>query len=346
MIVAMIPLRFVLVFTTLCATTLVGQQRVEKSTMLPAGKVTITYAPTELRGREPETSLEMGDVWRMSAGWAAELKTDAPLMCGDATIPPGDYRMSARYQGPSNWRLLLFRGPTIFVPGTSSMVMPFEFASDEKAQETLAIDLTPDKNEFGLKLHWGTMSLSARFQALEVSSVEAKIGGKPSRFEFFHLPSTRSMHMRVATGERLLFGTWHHDGVRYDLYGEHDRNVMHLLMKNFTATDAKRGLKHTKQNYEQTLEYLKSNPDDAADVRAWADKTSDEIKELERLAERAAARPAKLQVRGNLVALREGSKALTCMAKTEDDAFSIHLTFGQRRAEFVVPHAQLMPKSE
>ncbi|MHC4852125.1 MAG: hypothetical protein ACYTF5_08910, partial [Planctomycetota bacterium] len=75
---ALIPVELVLLLLLLAAGNLAAQpqDRMRVGVKVPGGKVAVSYASTTLRGRAIDKDLKVGDVWRMSAGPAAELITD------------------------------------------------------------------------------------------------------------------------------------------------------------------------------------------------------------------------------------------------------------------------------
>ena len=95
----------------------VGQERYVDGTWLE-----ITYGRPSLRGRDVFGSganygkalidLPLGDwgpppVWRAGANVTTRLNTEATLVMGDKTIPPGEYSLFIDVKGPGNWTLIV-----------------------------------------------------------------------------------------------------------------------------------------------------------------------------------------------------------------------------------------------
>ncbi len=101
----------------------------------------------------------------MSAGQAAELTTTVPLLSGTRVIAPGKYRLSARFKGGTNFRLMLFRGPFVFTKGTPYIEVPLRLHEVERGRDKLSwfVRLDPEegpKGDVRFRLQWGKLSLN------------------------------------------------------------------------------------------------------------------------------------------------------------------------------------------
>ncbi|MHC4515467.1 MAG: hypothetical protein ACYS5W_17460, partial [Planctomycetota bacterium] len=252
---ALIPVELVLLLLLLAAGNLAAQpqDRMRVGVKVPGGKVAVSYASTTLRGRAIDKDLKVGDVWRMSAGPAAELITDVPLICGTTVIAPGQHRLSARYLGSRRFTLMLFRGPFIYTRGTPYREISLRFHDEERSRDQLSfrVRLDPDegpKGEVRFQTYWGKHSLNFNLQVVPMTKAKWTLAGKPATLTFFELPRNKKVVDQVKAGIRVHFGMLVQDGtdsskggngIRYDLFGVNTRQGYYVECRNFTVPDAR-----------------------------------------------------------------------------------------------------------
>jgi hypothetical protein len=222
------------------------QERMTVGVKVPGGKVSVSYTSTTLRGRAINKDLKAGDVWRMSAGPAAELITEVPLIAGTLVIAPGRHRLSARYLGNQHFRLLLFRGPPVFAKGTPYRELPLRFHEEERSRDQLSFRLQFDKEEgtkgeVRFRTYWGKHSLNFNLQVLPMSKTRWTLAGKPATLTFFELPRNEKIVDDVKAGIRVHFGMLVQDdkSIRYDLFGVNTRRGYYVECRNFTVPDTR-----------------------------------------------------------------------------------------------------------
>ncbi len=222
------------------------QDLVHVGVKVPGGKVAVSYTPADLRGRSISKDLKVGDVWRMSAGPAAELDTEVPLMHGTTVIAPGKHRLSARYLGGQRFTLMLFRGPHVYTKGTPYREIPLRFHEHERSREKLSFRVLLDteegpKGEVRFRTHWGKQSLNFNLQVLPLVKAKWTLAGKPATLTFFELPRNKKVVDQVKAGIRVHFGMLVQDGggIRYDLWGVNTSRGYRVECRNFTVPDAR-----------------------------------------------------------------------------------------------------------
>jgi hypothetical protein len=125
-----------------------------------AGKaVSIDYGRPSLKGRDMLGQAQVGQAWRMGADAAPTLKTDADLAFGAASVPKGEYILTATKVSAEQWHLNVLgkadRAKVADVPLTTATL--------PQSVEQFTIALTGDKDKGSLELHWGTTALKASF---------------------------------------------------------------------------------------------------------------------------------------------------------------------------------------
>jgi hypothetical protein len=193
--------------------------------------------------------LKVGDVWRMSAGPAAELITEVPLIAGTKVIAPGRHRLSARYLGNQRFTLMLFRGPRVYQKGTPYRELPLRFHDEERSRDQLSFRVRLDteegpKGEVRFRAYWGKHSLNFNLQVLPVRKTKWTLAGKPATLTFFELPRNKKIVDQVKAGLRVHIGMLVQDSkdgnaIRYDLFGVNTRRGYYVECRNFTVPDAR-----------------------------------------------------------------------------------------------------------
>ena len=125
-----------------------------------AGKaVSIDYGRPSLKGRDMLGQAQVGQAWRMGADTATTLKTDADLAFGAASVPKGEYILTATKVSADQWHLnVLGKADRAKVAD-----VPLATGTLPQSVEQFTIALTGDKDKGSLELHWGTTALKASF---------------------------------------------------------------------------------------------------------------------------------------------------------------------------------------
>ena len=127
-----------------------------------AGKaVTIDYGRPSLKGRDMLGQAQVGQAWRMGANAATALKTEADLSFGTATVPKGEYILTATKIAADQWQL------NVLAKADRAKVADAPLVTETLPQsvEQFTIDLSGQGNKGELRLRWGTTALKASFTA-------------------------------------------------------------------------------------------------------------------------------------------------------------------------------------
>ncbi len=138
-----------------------GERGEAKATV--AGKVvTIDYGRPSLKGRDMLAQAQVGQAWRMGANAATSLKTDAELSFGTATVPKGEYVLTATKLAADKWQLNVLakddRTKRVADAPLATETLP-------ESVEQFTIELSGEGNKGELRLRWGTTALKTPFTA-------------------------------------------------------------------------------------------------------------------------------------------------------------------------------------
>jgi hypothetical protein len=136
--------------------------RGEAKVTLGGKAVSIDYGRPSLRGRDMLGRAEVGQNWRMGADAATTLKTEADLAFGAASVPKGDYILTAKKLGDDKWQLNVHQSNP---DRTVVAEVPLTTSTLPESVEMFTIDLTGKEKAGELALKWGTTSLVAPFTA-------------------------------------------------------------------------------------------------------------------------------------------------------------------------------------
>jgi hypothetical protein len=124
-----------------------------------AGKaVLIDYGRPSLKGRDMLGQAEVGKAWRMGADAETTLKTDADLTFGGASVPKGEYVLTATKLADGKWQLNVATKEKAKVAD-----VPLETGKLPASVETLTIELTGEKDKATFTMSWGEVALKAGF---------------------------------------------------------------------------------------------------------------------------------------------------------------------------------------
>jgi hypothetical protein len=145
----------------LCGTLALAQggARGKSELALEGGKVSVDYGRPNLRGRNLETMLPVGQEWRTGSDSPTTLTTDVGLKFGDAAVPAGTYTVSTKLVEPGTWHLILRNAEKATVAE-----VPLTFGKSDTSIEQFTIELTKQGNGGRMALKWGTLALATDFQ--------------------------------------------------------------------------------------------------------------------------------------------------------------------------------------
>lgn len=149
--------------TLLAASTCLAQAnpRGEAKLELNGKTITVDYGRPSLKGRDMLGKATVGQSWRMGADGATTLKTAAELSFGATVVPQGDYTLTAKKTGETDWQLEIHGAE-----GEVIATVPFESGKLEESVEEFTIVLKEGEEGGGkLKLKWGTQALWTAFTA-------------------------------------------------------------------------------------------------------------------------------------------------------------------------------------
>ena len=122
--------------------------------------MTIDYGRPSLKGRDMLAQAQVGQAWRMGANAPTALKTEADLSFGTATVPKGEYVLTATKLAADKWQLNVLakddRARKIAEAPLATETLP-------ESVEQFTIDLSAEGNKGELRLRWGTTALTTTF---------------------------------------------------------------------------------------------------------------------------------------------------------------------------------------
>jgi hypothetical protein len=332
----MIKTRSPIPFALLLATApLAAQERTTVETAVEGGKVTVSYSPTDLRGRSAK-DLPAGEVWRMSAGEAALLRTDVPLLVGTMVLAPGEHRLSARHNGQGNWELVVFQGASLFEPGMTHRAVPIELSPEEKGQEKLSFTVDNKKGDLAFRAQWGEESLRWGAKALGVTKMDEKLGDKPATFTFFNIPSNEAMHRQVQGSNPIHIGMVEVKGAQpvvYDMVAKRDGRGVKITLTNTTLTKTEAALASAKRQHDRITERLKTmQGQQAENLGKRRDQLATQIASFEATQAEAKTMPKEITLDAAVEMSQNRAEGLLVSAEKADNGLKIQLRFGQRTA--------------
>src|SRR5262245_62965992 len=126
-----------------------------------AGKsVAIDYGRPSLKGRDMLAKAEVGTIWRMGADGETTLKTETDLKVGTATVPKGEYVLTAKRVSETEWAMVVSKSDK-----TSVAEVPLTASKLNDSVEMFTIDLAGQGKDGTVTLKWGTTALQAPVSA-------------------------------------------------------------------------------------------------------------------------------------------------------------------------------------
>jgi hypothetical protein len=138
-----------------------GNPRGEAKATVAGKAVSIDYGRPSLKGRDMLAQAQIGQAWRMGADAATSLKTDADLTFGPATVPKGEYVLTATKVAADQWHLNVLnkadRSKVADIPLTQTRL--------DSSVEAFTIALKGEKEKGEFEMQWGTTALKTSFTA-------------------------------------------------------------------------------------------------------------------------------------------------------------------------------------
>ena len=127
-------------------------------------KISINYGRPSLKGRDLLSLAPVGTVWRLGMNQATQIETEADLMVGSTEVKAGKYTLWLKKTGANTWTLNFH--PKTGVWGVPELKegyvaeLPLTFAKATDSAEQVTITLSDNKGKAGIKIQWGTLSLT------------------------------------------------------------------------------------------------------------------------------------------------------------------------------------------
>jgi len=127
--------------------------------------VTIDYNRPSLRGRDPLSLIQPGEVWRMGSDAPTTLESDQDLDIGGTRVAKGKHILLARFDGPGKWTLVISNKPWNQYDAAAKIAeTPMTFEQVQDSVETVTIKLTDQKGTGVIAVAWGKLLLRAEFK--------------------------------------------------------------------------------------------------------------------------------------------------------------------------------------
>lgn len=129
-------------------------------------KLSINYGRPSLKGRDLLSMLPVGGVWRLGSNMATEISTEADLTVAGKEVKAGKYSLWVKRTAEA-WLLCFHPKTGIWgaPPLTEGYIaeLPLKLEQVREAAEQLTISLAEDRGGAAIKIHWGTLALTGRF---------------------------------------------------------------------------------------------------------------------------------------------------------------------------------------
>lgn len=145
-----------------------GGSRGEAKATIGSAHVSIDYGRPMLKGRDPLSMLEPGQVWRLGASAPTTISTDQDLMFGNTRVPKGKHILLAQMTGPGKWVLLASKKAwDAYDPSAKIAETPMKLENGQDSVDQMTIKLSGHGNQGDLEVAWGTSRLAATFSVAE-----------------------------------------------------------------------------------------------------------------------------------------------------------------------------------
>ena len=142
--------------------------RGEAKATIGSAHVSIDYGRPMLKGRDPISMLEPGQVWRLGASAPTTITTDQDLMFGNTRVPKGKHILLAQMTEPGKWVLLASTKAWDAYDSSAKIAeTPMKLEKGQDPVEQMTIKLSGHGNQGDLEVAWGTSRLAASFSVAE-----------------------------------------------------------------------------------------------------------------------------------------------------------------------------------
>lgn len=145
-----------------------GGSRGKASATVGSAHISIDYGRPMLKGRDPLTLMEPGQVWRIGASAPTTISTDQDLMFGNTRLPKGKHILLAQMTEPGKWVLVASTKPwDAYDPSAKIAETPMKLEKSHDPVEQMTIKLFSHGNQGDVEVAWGTSRLAASFSVAE-----------------------------------------------------------------------------------------------------------------------------------------------------------------------------------
>lgn len=145
-----------------------GGSRGEAKATIGSAHVSIDYGRPMLKGRDPLSMLEPGQVWRLGASAPTTISTDQDLMFGNTRVPKGKHILLAQMTEPGKWVLLASTKAWDAYDSSAKIAeTPMKLENGQDSVDQMTIKLSGHGNQGDLEVAWGTSRLAATFSVAE-----------------------------------------------------------------------------------------------------------------------------------------------------------------------------------
>jgi hypothetical protein len=143
-----------------------GNERGTAKATIGNAEVTISYAGPALKGRDPLSMIQPGQLWRLGADIPTTLETTGDLDFGGTRVTKGKYILLARMNAPGKWSLIVSTKPVQRFDDSAKVAeIPMEFEQGKDSVEEMKITLNGQGDGGVMEVAWGTARLRASFMA-------------------------------------------------------------------------------------------------------------------------------------------------------------------------------------
>ncbi|TAM81034.1 MAG: DUF2911 domain-containing protein [Acidobacteria bacterium] len=145
-----------------------SSRRGEASATIGSAHVSVDYGRPILRGRDPLSMLQSGQVWRLGANTPTTIDSDHDLLFGNTRVPKGKHILLAQFVEPGKWVLLAStKTYDEYDSGAKIAETPMKVENGQDSVNQLTIKLSANGNQGDLEVSWGTSRLAATFRVAE-----------------------------------------------------------------------------------------------------------------------------------------------------------------------------------
>jgi hypothetical protein len=143
-----------------------GNDRGNANAVIGGAHVTIDYGRPSLKGRDPLSLIQPGEVWRLGSDASTTIESDKDLLVGGKKVEKGKHILLARLDGPGKWTLVVSSKPWNQYDASGIIAeTPMKLEQAQDSAETVTINLTDKKGTGVITVAWGKLRLTAEIKA-------------------------------------------------------------------------------------------------------------------------------------------------------------------------------------